>query len=321
MKILITGAAGFIGFNFSKYLLENSKFKILGIDNLNNYYSPKIKNERIKLLKKNRKFKFVKLDIKNRKKLKSIFNNRFSAVFHFAAQAGVRYSLKNPRAYIESNIDGFFNILEFIRNKKIKKFYYASSSSVYGDSKKFPLKEEDIINPKNIYGLSKKNNEEIAEFLSANNKISIIGLRFFTVFGEWGRPDMLIYKYLKSIFFKNEKFYLNNYGNHTRDFTYISDVNKILFSLLKKKILIGHHIFNICSNNPIKITKVLNLISSEIKSKPKIYKRKFQKADVLKTHGSNKRIKKYTKIDNFTKINFAIIKTTQWYKKNWKIFS
>ena len=156
MKILITGAAGFIGFNFSKYLLENSKFKILGIDNLNNYYSPKIKSERIKFLKKNRKFKFVRLDIKNRKKLKSIFNNRFRAVFHFAAQAGVRYSLKNPRAYIESNIDGFFNILEFIRNKKIKKFYYASSSSVYGDSKKFPLKEDDIVNPKNIYGLSKK---------------------------------------------------------------------------------------------------------------------------------------------------------------------
>ena len=260
MKILITGAAGFIGFNFSKFLLENSKFEILGIDNLNNYYSQKIKNARIKLLKKNRKFKFVKLDIKNRKKLKSIFNNRFSAVFHFAAQAGVRYSLKNPRAYIESNIDGFFNILEFVRNKKIKKFYYASSSSVYGDSKKFPLKEEDIINPKNIYGLSKKNNEETADLFFDNNQISAVGLRFFTVFGTWGRPDMLMFKYLKSFFNKNSKFFLNNYGNHIRDFTFIEDVNLILYKLLKKNIPSGNTLFNICSSNPIKITKILKLI-------------------------------------------------------------
>ena len=316
MKILITGAAGFIGFNFSKYLLENSKFKILGIDNLNNYYSPKIKNERIKLLKKNRKFKFVKLDIKNRKKLKSIFNNRFSAVFHFAAQAGVRYSLKNPRAYIESNIDGFFNILEFIRNKKIKKFYYASSSSVYGDSKKFPLKEDDIINPKNIYGLSKKNNEEIAELLSANNKISIIGLRFFTVFGEWGRPDMLIYKYLKSIFFKNEKFYLNNYGKHVRDWTYVKDVCKILKLLINIKPKKKHVIYNVCSNKPIQLMSIINQIDVLTGKKANITKRTIQKGDIYKTHGDNTLIKRITKFKHFTSINNGLKNTVNWYLKN-----
>ena len=321
MKILITGAAGFIGFNFSKFLLENSKFEILGIDNLNNYYSQKIKNARIKLLKKNRKFKFVKLDIKNKKKLKPIFNNRFYAVFHFAAQAGVRYSLKNPRAYLESNIDGFFNILEFIKDKKIKKFYYASSSSVYGDSKKFPLSENDDIKPKNIYGLSKKNNEETADLFFDNNQISAVGLRFFTVFGTWGRPDMLMFKYLKSFFNKNSKFFLNNYGNHIRDFTFIEDVNLILYKLLKKNIPSGNTLFNICSSNPIKITKILKLIDKNFINKPKIYKREFQKADVFKTHGNNYKIKKFLKKINFTNIEKAVYETTFWYKKNFKLFN
>jgi len=321
MKILITGGAGFIGYNFCKYLLTKTNHKIYSIDNINDYYLQKLKRARLKDLKKYKNFKFYKFDLCEKKKLEKVFRIKFNTVYHFAAQAGVRYSLVNPRAYIESNTVGFFNVIDFSIKSKIKKIFYASSSSVYGDSKKFPLKENDNINPKNIYGLTKKNNEEIAELISLNNKISIIGLRFFTVFGEWGRPDMLIYKYLKSIFNKKEKFYLNNYGNHTRDFTYISDVNKILFSLLKKNIVIGHCIFNICSNNPFKITKVLNLISNEIKAKPKIYKRKFQKADVRKTHGNNKKIIKFSKMHKFTKINLAIVKTTQWYKKNWKIFN
>ena len=233
----------------------------------------------------------------------------------------MRYSLINPRAYIESNTLGFFNVIEASVTKKIKKIFYASSSSVYGDSKKFPLKEYNSINPKNIYGLTKKNNEEICSLLAENHGISFVGLRFFTVFGEWGRPDMLIYKYLKSIFYKKEKFYLNNYGNHTRDFTYINDINKILLNLLKRNIPKGNNIFNICSNNPIKITKVLELISNEIKIKPQIFKRKFQKADVKKTHGSNKKIKKFTKINKFTNVDYAITNTAKWYKKNWKIFN
>ena len=251
MKILITGAAGFIGFNFSKFLLEKTKFNIIGIDNLNTYYSVKVKQERLKLLNKSRRFKFVKLDLTNKSRLEKIFKNKIYAVFNFAAQAGVRYSIKNPRAYIESNTLGFFNVIELSIKNNVKKIFYASSSSVYGESKKFPLSEIDPIIPKNIYGLTKKNNEEICELLSNYNKISCIGLRFFTVFGEWGRPDMLIYKYLRSIFNKKEKFYLNNFGNHTRDFTYIKDINKILFKLLKKKAFKGHSVFNVCSNKPI----------------------------------------------------------------------
>ena len=321
MKILITGVAGFIGFNFSKFLLEKTNFDVVGVDNLNNYYSVNVKKKRLNVLKKLKKFKFIKLDLTNKNKLDKVFKNNFYAVFHFAAQAGVRYSLINPRAYIESNTLGFFNVIEASVTKKIKKIFYASSSSVYGDSKKFPLKEYNSINPKNIYGLTKKNNEEICSLLAENHRISFVGLRFFTVFGEWGRPDMLIYKYLKSIFYKKEKFYLNNYGNHTRDFTYINDINKILLNLLKRNIPKGNNIFNICSNNPIKITKVLELISNEIKIKPQIFKRKFQKADVKKTHGSNKKIKKFTKINKFTNVDYAITNTAKWYKKNWKIFN
>ena len=321
MKILVTGAAGFIGFNFSKYLLEKTNFDIIGVDNLNDYYSVNVKKSRLKLLKEFKNFSFVKLDITNKKKLEKIFKVKIDAVFHFAAQAGVRYSIKNPRAYIESNTLGFFNVIDFSIKNKVKKIFYASSSSVYGESKRFPLKENDSINPKNIYGLTKKNNEEITELLSKYNNISCIGLRFFTVFGEWGRPDMLINKYLKSIFYKNEKFYLNNFGHHTRDFTYIKDINKILFNLLKKKPFKGHTVFNICSNKPIKITKILGIISKEVKQKPKIYKRKFQQADVIKTHGDNNKIKKYTNIKKFTETSLAISSVANWYKKNWKTFN
>ena len=243
MKILITGSAGFIGYNFSKYLLDNTNYKIVGIDNINNYYSTKIKKKRLQDLRRYKKFKFYKIDIKNKEKLKKGFSSKINAVFHFAAQAGVRYSLINPRSYIESNTLGFFNMIEMVKEKKINKFFYASSSSVYGDSNKFPLKETHNINPKNIYGLTKKNNEEIAEIFLQNSSIKCIGLRFFTVFGELGRPDMLVYKYLQSIFNKNKKFYLNNYGNHTRDFTYIKDVCEIMYKLLRRRTNKTHQVF------------------------------------------------------------------------------
>ena len=320
MKILITGSAGFIGYNFSKYLLDNTNYKIIGIDNINNYYSTKIKKKRLQGLKRYKKFKFYKIDIKNKEKLKKSFTSKINAVFHFAAQAGVRYSLINPRSYIESNTLGFFNMIEIAKEKKINKFFYASSSSVYGDSNKFPLKETHNINPKNIYGLTKKNNEEIAEIFLQNSSIKCIGLRFFTVFGELGRPDMLVYKYLQSIFNKNKKFYLNNYGNHTRDFTYIKDVCEIMYKLLKRRTNKTHQVFNICSNRPIKITKILKFINSNFNKKPKIYKRKFQLADVKKTHGSNSKIRNYIGKKKYTNIKIALNNTSKWYKKNWKVY-
>ena len=320
MKILITGSAGFIGYNFCKYLLTKSNHQVYSIDNVNNYYSQKLKRARLRNLKRYKKFKFYKFDLCNKKKLEKIFKIKFGAVYHFAAQAGVRYSLINPRSYINSNIIGFFNLIELVKKNRIKKFYYASSSSVYGESKNFPLKEIHETNPKNLYGLTKKNNEETAELFFEGSTTNAVGLRFFTVFGEWGRPDMLIYKYLKSVFDKKSKFYLNNYGNHVRDFTYIYDVTQILYKLLNIKFKKNNTVINISSNNPIKITKILNHINSYFKKKPVINKRSFQKADVKKTHGSNLKIKKISNKRRFTDLKFALNNTCFWFKNNSKLF-
>ncbi len=321
MKILITGVAGFIGYNFTKFLLEKTKFKVIGIDNLNDYYPVKIKKERLKDLNKFKHFRFNKLDLKNNKELKKIFKGKkIDIIYHFAAQAGVRYSLKNPRAYIDSNLLGFFNLIESVKLNGVKKFFYASSSSVYGDSKKFPLNEKDQILPKNIYGLTKKNNEEMVETFFNYSNVKCIGLRFFTVFGEWGRPDMLVYQYLGSIYNKKKTFYLNNFGNHTRDFTYIKDVCEIIYKLTKKKLKENHQIFNICSNKPIKITNILKIINSNFKKKPLVKKRKFQLADVRKTHGNNNKINNHINKRKYYNIKEALMNTCSWYKKFWKIY-
>ena len=313
MKILITGAAGFIGFNFAKFLLEKN-IKIIGIDNLNDYYSTKLKKNRIFQLKKFKNFMFFKFDLKEQKKLNKIFNdNKFNAVFHFAAQAGVRYSVDHPRKYIDSNINGFFNILEQIKNKKIKKFFYASSSSVYGDSKLFPLNEKNLLFPTNTYSLSKKFNEDLSKIYSKFYGIKAIGIRFFTVYGEWGRPDMFYSKVFDAAY-KNQKLLINNYGNHSRDFTYIKDVNIIMFKMLKSNKIPSNDIINICSNNPINILKLVKIVEKYSK-KIKVFKRKIQKADVLKTHGDNKKILKYKLIKKFTTFEVGIKNTLMWYKK------
>ena len=319
MTILITGVAGFIGNNFCvDFANKYRNTKIISIDNINDYYSKKIKFKRLKRLKNFKNIKFLKIDLKDKPKLIKIFNKyKFKEVYNFAAQAGVRYSEKNPQAYIDSNITGFLNLIELSKDNNVKKFFFASSSSVYGDSKKFPLSENEKLNPKNFYGMTKKLNEDIAKRFFENYKFKSIGLRYFTVFGEWGRPDMFLIKYLDAAY--NKKiFFLNNYGNHIRDFTYINDVTKIIIKLRGRKIL-GSDIYNICSNNPISLKKVIKLLSKNTPS-VKIKKRGFQKADVYKTHGNNKKIKKKTKINKFEDFDFAINKTREWFKSKYKIF-
>tara|TARA_B100001123_G_C15343016_1_gene1035831 strand:- start:7316 stop:8287 length:972 start_codon:yes stop_codon:yes gene_type:complete len=317
MQILITGVAGFIGFNISRFLLLNKNIKVYGIDNINDYYSISLKLDRIQQLKKFKNFKFKKIDITNKIKLENFFKNKnFSLIINLAAQAGVRYSLKNPSEFVKNNILGFYNLIYIANKKRIKKIIYASSSSVYGDSKNYPLKETTNIQPKNIYSLSKKNNEEMAEVFSSQFGIKFIGLRFFTVYGEWGRPDMFMMKYLTSSYNSSKKFYLNNYGNHTRDFTYINDVCEIMKRLIfSKKKTLNHEIYNICSNNPIKLISVINSINSFTGKKPKTFKRGLQKADVVKTHGSNKKILTFVGQQKFTPIEKGLKNTIQWYKK------
>ena len=203
MKILITGVAGFIGFNFAKYLLEK-KYKIIGLDNLNDYYDVNLKKRRLKQLFKFSNFKFYKVDLIEKKKIEKIFkNNQIDFIFNFAAQAGVRYSIDHPRKYIDSNIIGFYNLIENVKNHNVKRLFYASSSSVYGENKNFPLNEKENIFPKNIYGLTKKINEEIGFIFNKYYNTKLIGLRFFTVYGEWGRPDMMMMKYIDCFYKKN----------------------------------------------------------------------------------------------------------------------
>ena len=314
MKILITGSAGFIGFHLAQKLLKNKKYKIIGIDNLNNYYDIKIKNQRNRILKKNKNYNFFKIDISNNKKVEKLFKKyKFDFIFHLAAQAGVRYSIDHPREYIDNNFLGFFNIIENSRKYKIKRLFYASSSSVYGESKSFPLNEKEKILPKNIYGLSKKVNEEISSIFNKFYSLKLTGLRFFTVYGEWGRPDMMIVKFISS-FFKKQTFNLYNYGNHTRDFTYVGDVVEILQRLLKNnKNLKDNDILNICSNKPINLKKIISfLIKHNIK--PKIKKLSIQKADILKTHGDNSKLFKYTKFKNYSDWKICLKKVINWYQ-------
>jgi len=317
MKILITGAAGFIGFNLANYLLNKSTHIITGVDNLNNYYSIALKNKRLAVLKKSKKFNFLKIDIKNKNNVEKIFEkNKFDIVFNLAAQAGVRYSIDNPAAFIDNNILGFYNILDASIKFKVKRLLYASSSSVYGDSKNFPLKENQKIAPKNIYGLSKKINEEISQVTSLYNDIQLIGLRFFTVYGEWGRPDMFMMKYLKSSFDNNSKFYLNNFGKHVRDWTYVKDICQILNLLIKINSKKKHVVYNICSNKPVKLMSIIDKIDVLTQKKAKITKRILQKGDIYKTHGSNTLIKNITKFKNFTSIDIGLRNTVNWYIKN-----
>ena len=236
MNILITGVAGFIGFSIADFLLKNKKNTIFGIDNFDKYYSIKYKKFRINHLKKKSNFKFSKIDISNKTNVENFFvKKKFDVILHFAAQAGVRYSLINPKKYIKVNKVGFENILNtIVKNHIPQKIIYASSSSVYGNVKKLPTKETDKLKPKNIYAKTKVDNEKLAKKFSKNFNLNILGLRFFTMYGEWGRPDMFLFKLLKTIVKKN-RFLLNNYGNHKRDFTYIGDVKIIIKKLIQLK--------------------------------------------------------------------------------------
>ena len=316
MNILITGCAGFIGYSLTSKILSDKKIKIFGIDNLNNYYSLKLKNERLKRLKKYKNFNFFKIDLNQKKKLVSFFNkHKIDIVFHFAAQAGVRYVFSHPEKFIESNIMGFHNLIDVSKHYKIKKFFYASSSSIYGDENKFPVNEMSKLVPKNIYGLSKKMNEEYIN-INSNSSTKYIGLRFFTVFGEWGRPDMLILKFLKTAEDK-KVFYLNNNGNHWRDFTYIDDVVKSLEKLLTKNFK-KNTVINICSNRPIYIKDLINYLSRKTNFF-KIKKIKQNKIEAIKTHGENKKLINITNFKKFSNFYSSVDKTISWYEKYKKL--
>ena len=316
MNILITGCAGFIGFHTCNTILQETKFNVFGIDNLNKYYDVNLKKERLKILKKSKNFNFKKKNICNLNSLKKIFKEKkFDIVINLAAQAGVRYSIDNPSVYMESNIKGFFNILECSRIFKIKHLIYASTSSVYGNLKKFPLEETDNTDkPLSFYAASKKTNEVLAYSYSNIFKIPTTGLRFFTVYGPYGRPDMSLFKFADRIS-KNKSIELFNNGNHVRDFTYVTDVVTSIKLLIDKipKNDPPYAIFNIGSNNPKNLKLFLRLIEKNLNIKSKVNKLPLQKGDVHKTHANVDKLYKRIKFKPKVNIEEGIKKFINWY--------
>jgi UDP-glucuronate 4-epimerase len=316
--ILITGCSGFIGYHLCYFLLRN-KIKIIGIDNLNSYYDKKLKISRLKNLKKFQNFKFIKIDMTRFKDLyKKIKKYKLKIIIHLAAQPGVRYSFNQPNKTLYNNLNSFNSIIEIAKLKKIKKFIYASSSSVYGDVKKFPFAEDDYaIRPISVYGASKLSNEIIADVYSKNFNINCFGLRFFTVYGPYGRPDMAYYNFaLKNL--KNKKIELYNNAKMLRDFTYIDDVIKAIVKIIDNShLLLGHHIFNIGKGKPDKLIDLVNGLQNNLQNKFKIiYKNFIPKGDIKKTYSNNLKIKKLLKWSPAISLNEGLEKFVDWFKKN-----
>jgi UDP-glucuronate 4-epimerase len=231
--ILVTGAAGFIGFHVAQRLLSGGR-GVVGVDSVNDYYDPKLKQARIDLLKNDSGFTFVKLDLADRVGSKSLFERGFSVVIHLAAQAGVRYSLQNPHAYVDANLQGFVNVLEGCRHNGCKHLLFASSSSVYGSNTKLPFSVQDNVDhPISLYAASKKANELMAHAYSHLYRLPATGLRFFTVYGPWGRPDMAMFIFAKAIL-AGQPIKLFNHGKMRRDFTFIDDVSEALVRLIDR---------------------------------------------------------------------------------------
>ena len=314
MNLLITGVAGFIGYNLTKELIKK-KHQIFGID-LSINKLKNINKDRIKKLKKIQRFQFNSINIENYYILnKHIKKYKIKYVIHLAAKAGVRESLIDTTKYFNTNIKGFYNILEVCRHQKIKHLLFASSSSVYGNTKKFPSKEiHNTDKPESFYAATKKINEILGYSYASTYKLPCTGIRFFTVYGPYGREDMAIFKFVKNTL-KNQYIKLHNKANHSRDFTYIDDatklLNKIIFAPSKHKV--PFQIFNIGSGKSINLSKLLNIIEKKLNKKIKSKKIEFQKGDVLKTQSDIKLVKKIFNYQSFTDTKKGINKFIDWY--------
>ena len=318
MRILVTGSSGFIGFHTSLLLLKN-KHEVIGVDNLNDYYDVNLKKNRLRILRKFNNFKFFKTNIENINFIKKFNDNDLDIIINLAAQAGVRYSLKDPYSFINSNILGHLNMLELARKIKVKKFIYASSSSIYGSNKTLPFSvKQRVDNPVSIYAASKKSGELISESYAHLFNIQCIGLRFFTVYGPWGRPDMATFIFTKKII-EGREIEVFNRGNMRRDFTFIDDIVNGIIGAVNLKIKFKHRIYNLGNNNPEDLSNFINLIEQTIGIKAKKKLLPIQPGDVRETFAE---ITESTKDLNFIpKVNIeeGIPKFIEWYKAYYKI--
>ena len=332
-NILVTGAVGFIGFHVCMKLIKSGGI-IIGLDNINNYYDVNLKNNRLKLLNesysKYGEWDFIKGDLNDLNLLKKIFDEyKPCTVIHLAAQAGVRYSIDNPESYIDSNLVGFANILECCRKFSVKNFIFASSSSVYGGNTKLPFSENDPVNhPVSLYAATKRANELMAHSYSHLFNINTTGLRFFTVYGPWGRPDMAPMIFTKSILNK-KTIKIFNHGKMFRDFTYIDDVVEIIYRLVEKPAIPNkdfdrknpktseswapYRIFNIGNNKLISLIEFISILEKEIGIKSKKEFLEMQDGDVHSTLADNQLISEWTGYKPETPLNNGIKKFINWY--------
>jgi len=329
-KCLVTGAAGFIGFHLCKKLLQNDN-EIIGIDNLNDYYDVNLKIDRLKQIEGNKNFKFYKIDLADREAIsKSFDKNGFDAVVNLAAQAGVRYSIINPHAYIDSNIVGFLNILEGCRHTNVKHLVFASSSSVYGANTRMPFSvHHNVDHPVSLYAATKKANELMAHTYASLYNLSCTGLRFFTVYGPWGRPDMALFLFTKAIL-EDKPIDVFNFGKMQRDFTYIDDIIEGVVRVIERipqpdpewngnnpdsaTSYAPYKLYNIGNNNPVELMRFIEILEDCLGKKADKNLLPIQPGDVPATYADVDDLIKDIGFKPVTGIEEGIRKFVDWYK-------
>ena len=330
MKILVTGAAGFIGMATAQHLLARGD-EVVGLDNLNDYYAVSLKEDRLKRLLPNPGFRFVKLDVADNTGMAALFAaEKFDRVVHLAAQAGVRYSLKNPHAYVESNLLGFTNILEGCRHNQVQHLVYASSSSVYGGNTKMPFSEHDSVDhPVSLYAASKKANELMAHTYSHLFELPTTGLRFFTVYGPWGRPDMALFLFTKAIL-EGRAIDVFNHGNMQRDFTFVDDIVQGVVRVLDRVATPNadynaltadpatsnapYRVFNIGNSNPVPLLDFIGCIEGAIGKKAHKNLLPLQDGDVPATFANTEALKAWIGFVPATPIEQGVARFVEWYR-------
>lgn len=330
MKILVTGAAGFVGYHLSNKLMDNG-VKIIGLDNVNDYYDPQLKKDRLKNLEGKDLFTFYKIDLKDKKDVDDLFEKeKPTHVIHLAAQAGVRYSIENPYAYVDSNLTGFMNILEACRHNPVEHLLYASSSSVYGGNKVAPFSaNHNVDHPVSLYAATKKSNELMAHTYSHLYGIPTTGLRFFTVYGPYGRPDMAYFSFTKAIL-AGESIKVFNHGEMERDFTYIDDIVEGIEKLVDRapvsnpewdesagnisESFAPYKIYNIGNNNPVKLMRFIKALESALGMEANKEYMDMQPGDVKRTYADMTDLEEDINFKPSTTIEDGLAKFVEWYK-------
>ncbi|SPD72718.1 Uncharacterized 37.6 kDa protein in cld 5'region [uncultured Desulfobacterium sp.] len=315
--VLVTGSAGFIGFSLSRKLLEAGR-TVVGIDNLNSYYDVNLKKARLEILKSFNKFSFYHIDIQDLNSLEDIFNKqRIDVVCNLAAQAGVRHSLTDPFSYQKSNLEGFLNLLEMARHNTISNFVYASSSSVYGSNKKSPFSVDDRVdNPISLYAATKKANELMAHAYSHLYHIPCTGLRYFTVYGPWGRPDMALFLFTDAIL-NNRPINVYNFGDMKRDFTYIDDIVAGTIAAIDRPV--PYEVFNLGNSKTEHLMTLIEILEDELGRKAEKNLMPMQPGDVKETSADIQKSRDLLGFDPKTTLEIGIKKFVQWYREFYKV--